>query len=521
VTTIAVATLANGWSLMAIPVWIYPDSIDYIQLASGILEGGNWSNRLWLIRPPGYPLLLASIFTLFGSASPIALAVFQHILVGCTAILAALIGWNLTSRVGVALLVGLLCAGSLQLLAYANLALTEVPYAALLVGIVFLLVGPDARLSTRRIAMASALAGIAYLIKPIGLYLVGVCTLGAILAANRSRRRLLSGLIAAILPACIMVAPWKAATAITFGQDDTDRCLDYVLYLRAAEFDRLDSTTSEAMLEIKRVVAEAKSTGDLPKSATPRDRATVIKAFESVRGASFSESTAVMGRAGGDLMREHYPTIALNTMKYAAWLMLAPDPVYRFVPGGTPGEGGKRAPEANFYDIATYSTGAGSWEHVLRDHREYLPLDSSPTAATPSWTSLIRAFHTHVDQAPGVIGIADSLYGELMLACGLGGVFCLLGPRRCQWLIPIGVVISHVLISAFLGGPQTRYAAPIKPLLMIFGAVFTIRAADGLKCCLRVARSLVSDALTRSAKCTGSSIESASTEMGHIRGEAL
>ena len=137
------------------------------------------------------------------------------------------------------------------------------------------------------------------------------------------------------------------------------------------------------MTDIHEVLEQAVTEGHLPPDATFRDRATVIKAFEEVRGAPFAVSSGIMGSAARDIMREHRATIALNTFKYAYWMLLTPDPVYRFHPGGAPGVNGQRDRHAELFDVGTYAFGAGSWNHILKNHRHHLPLDAKPRAATP------------------------------------------------------------------------------------------------------------------------------------------
>jgi len=270
------------------------------------------------------------------------------------------------------------------------------------------------------------------------------------------------------------------------------RCLDYVLYLRAASFDGLDSTRSTALNDIKVALEKAKEKGVVPSNATYRDRPAVEHALRAVRGATFSEMSFLMGQAGRDLMREHpWPTF-VNTFRYASWMVRDADPVYRFVPGGEPGRGGGRAKEAELFDIGTYSVGEGSWEKTLNRFTAYLPLETKPRAATPIWAAMVRAFRRAVDQPTGATSVLGSRFAELMLLCGLGGAAMLLTSRRAAWGIVLSVILVHVLTSAFLGGPQTRYAVAVKPLiLMCGGAGFVVILGSAL----RVVRCLANSAV--------------------------
>jgi len=366
--------------------------------------------------------------------------------------------------------------------------------------------------SWKLLVCASLMAGIGYLLRPIGLYLIGVCLLAVLLRVwadrpsqqtmrplprilagtqasaqlRRSRqdswrtlllRRMPIGCPLAIIPALALAAPWMINNAQAHRNLQVSRCLDYVLYGRAVTFDDLNSTGSAAMAEIHETVEQAVRSGHLPPDADYRDRGTVIQAYSSVHNTTFAESSAVMGRAGRDLMFEHPWPIAVRTVKYAWWMLLLPDPVYRFQPGGASGIAGKRNPNAAILDIGTYSFGPGSWEHVLRDYRRYLPLNTVPRPFTPLWTAITHWFYKAVDRGTAPIGLRDSVFEELMLICLVGGVLTLFAPRRGLWLLVAVAVVFHVCLSAFLGGPTPRYAVAVKPLLLLYAAFLLVGIA--------------------------------------------
>ncbi len=476
----AVAVAAHALSLAGAQLWVYPDSIDYIQLAGGIADRGDLSHELFLIRTPGYPVFLAAIFTLFAQSSPMVILVLQHAMAVGTALLVAAIGWRLTGRRSVALLAGALCACSFQILAYANMVLTEAPFTLTLTAFLYASIRFDDSGRWRWLVGASILAGVGYLLRPVCLYLLPVCAaLGAWQAFKtrsddrRARVWRAAGMngACAIIPALAVAAPWMIISAVSLRSLQATRCLDYMYYLRAATFDGLDSTRSDAMRDIHAVIREAQQSGQLPADADYRDRATVIKAYQVVRGLSFTESSAILGRAGRDLMREHPWPIFTGTFKYAAWMLLSPDPVYRFHPGGAPGIGGRRDRSAIILNAGTYAFGDGSWEHVLRDYRNYLPLRDEPTRFTPAATTVATQFHRYAEQGPAIPVLVDSPFEAWMLLCLLGGAASVFGRRRAAWSLLLAVVTLHVLVSAFLSGPQTRYVAPVKPVLCLYASV--------------------------------------------------
>jgi len=508
-----VALVTNVLSLLSTPLWVYPDSIDYIQLATGLADRFDVENELYLIRTPGYPVFLAAIFLLAGSASPVVIQIVHHGMAAATAVIVAWIGWRISANRFVALLAGILSALSLQILTYANLALTETPFMLVLCACVGLLIRFHQEGNRRDLAFVSLFAGVGYLIRPVGMYLLAITSACAVWRLWQERRtgksvgaewdgrprlrfaRLLGATGFAIVPAALVMTPWMAISAYYHGGTQADRCLDYMYYLRAATFDGLDSTASPAMREIHAVIGEAVDMGHLPATADYRDRATVIRAYQAVRGATFAESSAILGRAGLDLMKEHWPDIAVGTVKYAVWLLIAPDPAYRFVPGGAPGIEGRRNGTADLFDIGTYAFGPGSWEWLLNDSRHYLPLASDHRPITEVGKGIASNFLNRVERGPAVLGVGDSLYEELMILCLFAGGATMLTRARGPWFIVGAVVASHVLISAFLSGSQTRYALPVKPFLMLYAAFGLVILGSAMK---RMARAAASSVIANS-----------------------
>lgn len=516
--SVAFAALAtNVLSLAAAQLWIYPDSIDYLELAGRIVNGFDLGDELYLIRTPAYPFLLAAVFRVFGSWSPEALLVLQHGMAIGVAVLTSAIAWHLTHRRAAALVCGWLVAGSLQVLAYANLMLTETAFTLVLTACVYFLIQFEKTGRYRALAIASALCGMAYLLRPIGLCLVVPCVLAGWLGRSRvwtppfarggaavgalrpairwalvrARRWTLTGTLAsvgvAVLPAMVAAGPWMVYSRSAHHGAQASRCLDYVLYLRAASFDGLDSTQSRALREIKSALSDAQAGGVAPSTATYRDRPAVEHALRAARGMSFGELSALMGEAGRDLMREHpWPTF-VNTFRYAAWMVLEADPVYRFVPGGEPGRGGGRAKGAELFDIGTYSVGEGSWEKRLQRFAAYAPLETHPRACTPLWAAIVRWSHRAFESGAAGTSAVQSPFAWFMLFCGAGGVAMLFSARRSAWAVVLVVIAVHVLASAFLAGPLTRYAVSVKPLLLMCGGAALAWCASSLALAVRLA----------------------------------
>ena len=251
---LVVALIANTLSLAASQLWLFPDSRWYLQLAAQIADRGDFSNDLFLIRTPGYPLLLAGIFRLFGSSSPAALLVLQHAMIVGVALLTTATAWHACRRRGVALVTGLLCAANLPLLSYANIVMTEACFAILLAGSVFLLLRYWRFGGRWSLAIASLLAGASYHMRPTGVLVVGVCLTAAMLRTHRQAQRLAAdhpdmsttvrhgrsgwrlraghaGL--ALAPALLMVLPWTIHTSMCPRHAEAGSVAAVVMYQRA------------------------------------------------------------------------------------------------------------------------------------------------------------------------------------------------------------------------------------------------------------------------------------------------
>ena len=498
------ALIINAFAFSASQLWVCPDTSYYAALAGGIADQLDFSSDLFLIRPPGYPVMLAVIFKLFGSASPTAILAVQHLMVVATAVIITLIAWHVTSNRIAACVAGLMSACSLQLLAFANVIITEVPYTLILTLSVYFLVKYHTQGRGRHLAYASLMAGLSYLFRPIGLSVVAVCVAAALHRSWTSRyrknvsdgadvakafdrptrapsaigfpRRALAGLALAILPALAIISPATLHNQLTHGGDLSSPCANLALYFRIFHMDQLDSANSASLSDIKRVVAEAIDRKALSPDADYRLWGPVWKAYERVRGDGLPVSARIMGDAAWDVIREHPGEIATQTVRYAFWMLMVPDSFYRFHAGGAAGTCRAtgdcvRAEQAEIYDINTYLPMERHW---IDPYEHYLPLQTSATTTTGPWRELARWFYRNVESGPPVFVLGDSPYEAFTWLCLLGALASLLMRNRTTWLLLSAVIAGQVLASAFLAGPTPRYAVPLKPLLLVFPSIFVL-----------------------------------------------
>lgn len=479
-TVALVALIVNGTAMAGSRLWVVPTSIEYLDLAVGVADRLDFSNELFLLRTPGYPLLLALVFRVCGTASPTVIVLLQHGMTVATAILTALIAWHLTNRRDVTLVSGVMCACSLQVLAFADQVMSETPYAFALTASVYFIVRHLRHGKCHDLALGSGLAGVAYLFRPIGLTVVALLPAVALYRARVDRRdgstpataprSLLSRCVWALFPATALIAPWWVENQVVHGANSFARCFDFALYNRAANVERGHTVDSPAFEDVHRVVREAKSRGQLAADADEGLAWTVWQAYRDVDGRPLTESSTLLGRAAVDSLRADPIGMIANTIRESAWMVLTPDSSYRYHPGGAKGMSGRRPSDAELFDSGLYLQ---SLDRPLRAYAHYLPLESGDKHRV-WWCAVARWFYRHVEKGPPVIGIGDSLYEEIMLAFLLAGLLSLFTKERTMWAMVLAVVALQVVPSAFVAGVGPRYAVPIQPLIKLFGGLLIV-----------------------------------------------
>lgn len=189
-----------------------PDTPTYVRPARALLELGRFAPSVAradepeLSRTPGYPLLLAGCFRLFGPGL-IAPAVLNVLFSAGTGLLASLLALRLFGP-GAARVAAAIVAFEPSGFHHATVALSDTPFTFLLVLALTLVVAGLDRASGREgLYCAAGLSlALAILVRPIAYYLP--VALAALLVLASPRRRAL-GAAALLLPCVLLVGGWQ------------------------------------------------------------------------------------------------------------------------------------------------------------------------------------------------------------------------------------------------------------------------------------------------------------------------
>jgi 4-amino-4-deoxy-L-arabinose transferase-like glycosyltransferase len=202
---------------------LFGDPTDFDRCAWSLAQGHGYCTSLFAapgsasaFRPPGYPFLLAAVYSVFGH-SLTAARLLACVLGGGTAALAALLALAVTERRAVAWLAGVLVAIAPSLIAISGSLLSENLFCPLALAVALLLLRLDQRPDLRLWALVGVLCGIATLTRTVGVLLILAAMWPLVRSPGdrRAKRRRAAVLVAAMIAA---VTPWAVRDALVFGR---------------------------------------------------------------------------------------------------------------------------------------------------------------------------------------------------------------------------------------------------------------------------------------------------------------
>ncbi len=198
------------------------DSQGYVGLARRLVEQGAYyvppNSEPDLLRPPGYPLFLVGIWSVFGR-HPFFVVLIQFAVSGLTAWLVLLLGREL-NRPAAGVVGAWLYALSPNVILWSLMLMTEVLAAFLLVATILIAVRLERKGTRGWPAVTGGLLGLSAYVRPISLTLLPVWGLATYLL-NRRKAGDRSALRAALLllaGGALVAVPWVARNWITHGQ---------------------------------------------------------------------------------------------------------------------------------------------------------------------------------------------------------------------------------------------------------------------------------------------------------------
>jgi 4-amino-4-deoxy-L-arabinose transferase-like glycosyltransferase len=205
VAILASALLARLAFVVIMPrAILWPDGLEYEAVARSLVEHGTFG--LQTLRPPGYPVLIAGVYALFGE-DLLALRVVEAVLGSASVLVLGLAGAATFGRTA-----GLI-AGALMALHPVLAFLPSTQYSENT--LVFVLVLALAAVFSAwrqgglwRWAIAGVLFGVAALVRPTTVFMLPGLGLGLLIAQRAAGRVRITPLLVAMIALFLTVAPW-------------------------------------------------------------------------------------------------------------------------------------------------------------------------------------------------------------------------------------------------------------------------------------------------------------------------
>lgn len=422
------------------PIFLTTDSLTYALPAQHLATGQGFD--LSLRRTPGYPLLLGTLWSLFGvSFQPV--VYLQHLLGVATAGLTWLLGRISINRV-VALLGGLLVALSGPQIIYEHYAMTEALFTFELIASLVALAMALQHGRTRRWVVVGLLFGLCALTRPIGQIFPLLAPL-AVLLQGGGRAAVRPAGRAAVLVAigfAVIVLPWMGRNQLVGGELTGSAALGKTLFGRITRHD--DGLRF-----------------DLPPAGRPETDPLRARARAVARQAA-QDDTSRGSLVHERLIREfgYTEAQAYNVMRDVALEVLLAQPLYYLqssLRGTVELFRGQEEPLRLHLQRLAVDRLRRDWQQ----RPELAGLLPPPVPPEVRWLRLERASWLVRLWEPSSDQVAPAL--GLLFLVGTAALWLRPGWRRARPL-PL-LVIGVLLLSAFLDGPVPRFRYPLDPAI--------------------------------------------------------
>jgi 4-amino-4-deoxy-L-arabinose transferase-like glycosyltransferase len=209
-TALLVASVPSGRALAG-------DEPVYDELARNVLAGNGytWHGEPYLFKPPGWPLTLAAIYVTLGHDPRMGVMV-QGLFDGASALLAALLAWNIFRSRLAAVLAFLFMLGWPSFLRESRFLQTEPLFTLAVLTMLWTFQRLVRSPGWRSAAVVGVAAGLAALVRPTAPVLLAGLVLGWIVVERGRVRRHLPKLVVTAAAYLLVVSPWIARNARVF-----------------------------------------------------------------------------------------------------------------------------------------------------------------------------------------------------------------------------------------------------------------------------------------------------------------
>lgn len=478
------ALSTQGVMLFGRSILFQPDSGNYMAYAATLAESFDFSS-ISLLRTPGYPLVLAGVFKVFGDNSTFGLKLLQHVFNLATLGFLFLALRQLYRPFWFAWCGTFVASFAFQLFSYASLPMTEVTYAMLATGILFFTMA-HARSGRSSFFIASCMTiGIAALVRPQGQYLIVLPLLSwlawrffparmsaASSDANqtptpplearyepRPTRALLSFIVGMVLYLSF-VTPWMVRNYIKYDTFSLGGMMGQNLFSRLVEYDGLIAEESSTIQAIQQAyaqyVAQLKAEGKpVNENYTWRNHWPTTTAYMTIHGTDLKETDAVLMRAAKDTLAIYPYKYIENTFIGVYKSLLSYEPIFLYAPGG------KRPyswPDNFMWDIHDINK---QYEKKDWAAAKYLDVYEEKNAFTDIYTSMMRIYYPLT---------AFHKYSLPVLHWQLFGFACCvlwlcLGRNRPATFIYVAFLLYGLVLPMLVVPWAPRHRLPMDPAL--------------------------------------------------------